>query len=145
MHTRSLPAIFSAGINRFAQQEESMTRGPAPRSAIEAAEKIAWSRGFVTLCQRKRGSVCDFVIHSAEYTAVVLIARSRRLHGSNAEMEAQCAEQIARLRLVPQGLYRSLELWACSPYGGIRFFRISGNGLVELRKDGKSLDDTSTT
>lgn len=118
-----------------------MTRGPPPLSAIEAAEKIAWSRGFVTLCQRKRGSVCDLVIHSAEYTAVVLIARSRRLHGSLAEMETQFAEQIGRLRLVPRGLCRSLELWACSQYGGIRFFRISGNNLVELNRDGKPLDD----
>lgn len=117
-----------------------MTRGPPPQSAIDDAEKIAWARGFVTLCRRGRGSVCDFVIHAASHTAVVLVVRSRRLHGSLAEMQVQCAEPIARLRLVPQGLCRSLELWACSQYGGIRFFRIAGNGLLELRRDGEPLD-----
>ena len=55
-------------------------------------------------------------------------------------MEAQCAEPLARLRLVPPGLHRSLELWACSPYGGIRFFRVSGTGLIELRLDGEVFD-----
>lgn len=119
-----------------------MTRGPAPQSAIDDAMKIAWARGFVTVCHRARGSVCDFVIHAAEYTAVVMIVRSRRLHGTLAEMQAQCAEPIARLRLVPQAVCRSLELWACSPYGGFRFFRIQGTGLLELNRDGVPLGGT---
>ncbi len=118
-----------------------MTRGPPPQSAIDDALKIAWARGFVTLCHRCRGSACDFVIHAVTYTAVVMIVRSRRLHGTLAEMQAQCAEPLARIQLVPQGLCRSLELWACSPYGGIRFFRVSGTGcLAELRRDGEPLD-----
>lgn len=123
---------------------ESIARGPPPKSAINDSIKIAWARGFVTPCQRGRGSACDFVIHATTYTAVVLIMRSRRLHASLAEMQAQCAEPLGRLRLVPQGLCRSLEIWACSQYGGIRFFRVNGSGFVELRRDGEPLDGTGT-
>lgn len=125
----------------FMQRGGTVSRGPAPQSAIDAALKIAWARGFVTLCHRCRGSACDFVIHTAEYTAVVSIVRCRRLHGTLAEMQAQCAEPLARIQLVPQGPCRSLELWACSPYGGIRFFRVSGVGLLEeIRRDGELLN-----
>ncbi len=112
-----------------------MSRGP-PTKSIDVALPVAWARGYVIMSRRERGSVCTFEIHVAAYTAVVLVVRCRRLHGSLAEMETQYPEQLARLRLVPQGICRSLELWACSPYGGIRFFRVSGTGLVELGRDG---------
>lgn len=121
------------------QRGGTVSRGPAPRSAIDAALKIAWTRGFVTVCQRGRGTACDLVIHAATYSAVVAIVRCRRLHGTLAEMQAQCAEPIARLQLVPQAVGRSLELWACSPYGGMRFFRVQGSGLLELSRDGVPL------
>jgi len=114
-----------------------MSRGRPPRNALDIALPFAWSRGFVTLCRRERDSVCDFVIHAAAYTVVVLVQRSRRLHGSIAEMEVQFAEHTTRLRLVPPGPARSLELWAASPYGGIRFFRITSTGLAELFCNGE--------
>jgi hypothetical protein len=119
-----------------------MNRGPPPQSAIDAALKIALARGFVTCSKRGRGSVCDFIIHIAGYTAVILVLRSRRLHGSLAEMEAQAAEAIARLRLVPEDPCRSRELWACSPHGVLRFFRVLNNGLIELDRDGKPFGST---
>jgi len=109
-----------------------MSRGRPPLKTLDVALPVAWSRGFVTLCRRERNSVCDFVIHAAAYTAIVLIQRSRRLHGSIGEMEVQFAEHISRLRLVPQCPGRSLELWTGSPYGVLRFFRVTGTSLVEL-------------
>jgi len=107
--------------------------------ALDVALQVAWSRGFVTLCRRERNSVCDFVIHAAEHTAIVLVQRSRRLHGSIAEIEVQFAEHISRLRLVPQGPGRTLELWAGSPYGVLRFFQVTGTGLAELSRTGKPI------
>ncbi|WP_292420624.1 hypothetical protein [Methanoregula sp.] len=109
-----------------------MSRGRPPQSVLCIALPVAWSRGFVTPCRRERGSVCDFVIHAAAYTAVVLVQRTRRLHGSIGEIEFQYAEQISRLRLVPQCQGRFLELWTGSPYGVLRFFRLTTTGLIEL-------------
>lgn len=116
-----------------------MSRGPVSQKAIDFAMPSAYARGFVMFCRRGRGSVATFVIHAAAYTAVVAVVRSRRLHGTLAEMELQCAETIGRLRLVPAGLCRSLELWACSDHGGIRFFRVMPKGIIELGRDGEPI------
>jgi hypothetical protein len=117
-----------------------MTRGPAPLTGIDIALPVAWARGFVTLCIRGRGCVCHFVIHAEGYTAVVVIQRCRRLHGSLSEMASQCREAIDQVRLVPPGLCRSLELWAYNRHGVIRLFRIAGTGLVELKRDGEPMN-----
>jgi hypothetical protein len=113
-----------------------MSRGRLSQKALDVALPVAWSRGFVTLCRREQDCVCDFVIHAAAYTSVVLVQRSRRLHGTMTEMEVQFSEHINRIRLVPQGPARSLELWAASPHGVLRFFRITRTGLAELRRNG---------
>ncbi|MCK9631009.1 MAG: hypothetical protein M0R30_05145 [Methanoregula sp.] len=120
-------------------------KGRQPGRAIDVALPVAWARGFVTLCQRGRGSVCHFVIHAEGYTAIVQLKRCRRLHGSVAEMEMECREPIARLKLVPPGLCRSLELWACSPHGVLRFFRIAGPGLIELKRNGDPMGGNGST
>jgi hypothetical protein len=81
--------------------------------------------GIVTFCRRERDSVYDFVIPAKVYTAVALLQRSRRLHGSIAEMEVHFAEHISRLRLVPQGRPGQWSsgpqtLTACSASSGSR-------------------------
>lgn len=116
-----------------------MSRGPVSQKAIDFALPAAYARGFVTFCRRGRGSVATFIIHTAAYTAVVAVVRSRRLHGTLAEMDLQCTEEIGKLRLVPMGLCRSLELWACSDHGGIRFFRVLEKGILELGRDGEPI------
>ena len=118
-----------------------MSRGPPPQSALAAALKIALARGLVTRCMRERGSVCDFMIHIAGYTAVITVVRSRRLHGSPAEMAAQAADPIARIRLVPEDPCRTREVWFCSPHGILRFFRVLNNGIIELDREGKPLEN----
>jgi len=115
-------------------------RGPLPKTAIDAALTVAQTRGFVTPCQQGRDSIYHFVIHADNSTAVVGIQRCRRLHGSVEEIEWQCHERISRLKLIPPGLCRSLELWACSPRGILRFFRIAGAGLIELKKNGERMN-----
>ena len=117
-----------------------MNRGPAPKNGIDLALPVAWARGFVTLCAGGRGSVCHFVIHAEGYTAVVVIQRFRKLHGSVKEMESACRETIAGIKLVPPGLCRSLEVWAYNRHGALRFFRIAGTGLIELKKDGEPMN-----
>ncbi len=113
-----------------------MSRGPLPEKAIAAALEVARARGVVSLCHRSRESVCDIVIHAKGVTVDAMIRRSRRLHCSLAEMECQFEEALARLRLVPEDPCRSRELWACSPYGVLRFFRVLKDGLVEIDSTG---------
>jgi hypothetical protein len=116
-----------------------MTRGPIPRKAIEAALAYARTRGIVSICQRDGGNVCDIIVHVPGITIDAMIRRCRRLHGSLADMEWLFADAIARLRLVPDDPCRSRELWACSPYGVLRFFRVLQGGLVELGRDGEAV------
>jgi hypothetical protein len=113
-----------------------MSRGPIPNKSIEAALAAARGRGIVSLCRRSRESVCDIVIHAPVLTINAMIRRCRRLHGSHAEMETPFWESLAWLRLVPDAPCRSRELWACSPYGVLRFFRVTNAGLVELDSSG---------
>jgi hypothetical protein len=116
-----------------------MSRGPLPEKAIAAALAAARVRGVVSLCHRSRESVCDIVIHAKSVTMDVMIRRCRRLHCSLAEMERQFEEALARLRLVPEDPCRSRELWACSPYGVLRFFRVLKAGLMELDYTGRPI------
>ena len=116
-----------------------MSRGPLPQKAIDAALSVARTRGVVSLCNRSRESVCDIVIHTKEVTIDAMIRRCRRLHCPLAEMERQFEEALARLRLVPEDPCRSRELWACSPYGVLRFFRVLKDCLVEIDSGGRLL------
>ena len=121
-----------------------MSRGPIPKKAIDAALAAARARGLVSLCHRGRECVCDIVIHAPGLTIDAMIRRCRRLHGSLAEIEHQFWESLARLRLMPDDPCRSRELWACSPFGVLRFFRVTNTGLMELDSSGQPLT-TGTT
>ena len=105
-----------------------MSRGPPPEKAIRLALPIAKARGFVTFCRRERGSICDFIILCPGLTAVVRLGRTKRLHGSLADMEFQFAGAAAGLRTVPPDPARSCEIWACDYYDNIRFFRVERTG-----------------
>ena len=85
------------------------------------------------------GSVCDFAIAGTALTPLVRVKRSRRIHCPLPEIEAQFAESLARLRLVPATAERCRELWVCGQYGAIRFFRVGDAGLVEIDRDGRPL------
>jgi hypothetical protein len=116
-----------------------MRRGPLPKKAITAALRAAMARGLVSLCRRGRDCICDIVLHEPAITRDIIVGLSRRLHGPPAEIEYQFADPLARFRLVPENPCRSRELWACSPYGVLRFFRVLQAGLVELDLEGAVL------
>jgi hypothetical protein len=120
-----------------------MSRGPLPEKAFGLALPVARARGFVSFCKRERGGVCDFVIFGCDGTAVVRMGRTKRLHGSLAEMEALFAEALCGLRMVPKAPGRSCEIWACDYYGNLRFFRVESTGLAEIGRDGRPTGGTS--
>jgi hypothetical protein len=116
-----------------------MRRGPLPKKAIAAALRVAMARGLVSLCRRGRDCICDIVLHEPAITRDIMVGMSRRLHGPPAEIEYQFADPLDRFRLVPDNPCRSRELWACSQYGVLRFFRVLQAGLVELDLAGEVL------
>lgn len=116
-----------------------MSRGPPPHKAFDLARPVAKARGLVSFCRRERGSICDFVIFYGGLATIVRMARTKRIHDTPAGMEAQCAEQIAGLRMVQPGPGLTRELWVCNNYGTLRFFRVESSYLLEVDRDGKVL------
>lgn len=114
-----------------------MSRGPPPKKAIELALPIAQARGYVVFCKRERGSICDIVIFGEGVTIVVRLARTKRINQSLADMEAQFAGATACLVRIPKTDRRIREIWACDYHNNLRFFQITGTGLIEIGRDGK--------
>jgi hypothetical protein len=117
-----------------------MNRGPLPQKGIDIAMPIALARGFVIFCRHYYGYVCDFVIAEPGRTSIVRMFRTKRLYDTVAGMAGQFRTGIAGLSRVLPDICRSLEIWACDYYGNLRFFRLRGTGLVEIRQDGTLLD-----
>ena len=117
-----------------------MNRGPLPQKGIDIAMPVALVRGFVILCRHYYGFVCDFIIAEPGRSTIVRMFRTKRLYDTVAGMAGQFRAGIAGLSRVPPDLSRSLEIWACDYYGNLRFFRLRGTGLVEIRQDGTLLD-----
>jgi hypothetical protein len=117
-----------------------MSKGPAPKKAIELALPVALDRGFVIFCKQERGSICNLVLLEPGRTSVIRVVRTKHIRGTVADMKAQFSEAAAGFSLVPPDPGRSLEIWVCNYYRKIRFFRIGATGLVELTRDGKPHD-----
>jgi hypothetical protein len=100
----------------------------------------AEARGFVILCRKYHGYVCDFVIAEPGRTTIGKAVRTKRLFDTTAGMAAQFPAAIAHLSRVPPDPGRSCEVWACDYYGNIRFFRLAGTGLVEINQHGIVID-----
>jgi len=117
-----------------------MTKGPVPQKAIDIALPVARARGFVILCQRHRGNIASFIIAGPDWTAIVYLGRTKRLNELPGEIASQFGYGIAGLRRVPPAPGRSCEIWACDYYGNLRFFRLTGAGVVEIDMNGNVLE-----
>jgi hypothetical protein len=109
-----------------------MTKGPVPKKAIDIALPVARARGVVILCQRHRGSIASFVIAGPGWTAIVYLGRTRRLSDLPVGIALQFGYGLDGLRRIPPAPGRSCEIWACDYSGNLRFFRLSGTGVVEI-------------
>ena len=114
-----------------------MSRGPVPEKAFAAALRAAAARGHVMLFKRERGSTADLMVSGGGILAIIRVLSAPRIHGTPAEIAAEYYGAIALLRTHPAGGPVSLELWLCSRYGVLRFFRVNSDGIVELGADGR--------
>lgn len=116
-----------------------MTKGRIPARALEKAEPIAANRGEIQHYVREPGTICNFEILSPGIVAKVAVRCIRRLCCTVSEIERECAEKIAELRIIASSKEISRELWLCSPRYAYRFFRVLDRSIVELGRDGRPL------
>jgi len=116
-----------------------MTKGRIPVRALEKAEPIAANRGEIQHYVREPGTICNFEILSPGIVAKVAVRCIRRLCCTVSEIERECAEKIAELRIIASSKEISRELWLCSPRYAYRFFRVLDRSIVELGRDGRPL------
>lgn len=116
-----------------------MTKGRIPFKALEKAEPIAANRGEIQHYVREPGTICNFEILSPGIVAKVAVRCIRRLCCTVAEIERECADKIAELRIIASSKEISRELWLCSPRYAYRFFRVLDKSIMELGRDGLPL------
>ena len=117
-----------------------MKRGPLMPRGIALAIPLALKRGHVMVFIRTLLNLGEFLITGNGQFVLVGVRFARKFLASIAEIEAEFAEVITGLRLVPRAGPVSCELWLYSRYGSLRHFRICDAGLVELDSSGTPLD-----
>jgi len=77
-------------------------------------------------------NVGEFLITGNGHFVLVGIRFARRIRAALHEIEAEFAEAIVDLRLVPRTGPVSCELWLYSRYGTLRHFRVNDTALAEV-------------
>lgn len=77
------------------------------------------------------------------YVVFVRIRRTEKIVATVRDIEHECCDLIAELRLFPKSAQIHLELWMYSKHGTYRFFRVRDDGLEELDRDGCSVSSAS--
>ena len=116
-----------------------MTRGPPPANGFDAAIPVARARGRMMRLLSSPGNFGDFLIAGGGWLILARLRFSRRLHATLVEIAAEYRSAIDELRSVPAGGPVSLELWLYSRLLALRFFRLSGEGIVEIDRHGVPL------
>jgi hypothetical protein len=113
-----------------------MSRGFPSQKALDAALPVALARGEVKFFRQDRGTSFSFLILGALSSVLVSVRRARCIQGTLAEIEADNAVILARIRITRPPAGTTLEFWLWSPYGTLRFFRVEPPGLIELDRAG---------
>ena len=72
-------------------------------------------------------------------------AAARQLNELTENIAIQSGHGFRRFPQIPQAPGRSCEIWACDYSGNLRFVRVVGMGLVEIRQDGTLLDPAAVS
>lgn len=118
-----------------------MSRGPPSYRALSEAIPIACRRGTTQAAGHAPEDLYDFTIVSAVPLAFVRVSYCARIHAPVAEFENGFRDELFRLGRIPAHSGISRELWLRSRHGTWRFFRLTGDSLVELGQDGMPLSE----
>lgn len=116
-----------------------MSRGPPSWRALAEAIPIAQRRGTFQMAGRGPEKLYDFTIVSTLPVAFVRVTSCTCIHVPVAELAIEFRDKILRLRMVMNHDAISRELWVRSRHGTWRFFRLSGECLVELERNGQPI------
>lgn len=114
-----------------------MKRGRPATRGIDDAVSIAQKRGCVTRALQSPESICDFFIRTVTLVTFVRVVRFEKIVAPVSEIEHECREMIAELRLFPPSLQIHPELWIYTRHGTYRFFRLADDGLEEIQQSGE--------
>ena len=116
-----------------------MKRGPKARRALIDAIPIGQLRGKVQQAYGGVERLYDFTIVCAVPIAFVKVGFAPRILAAISLIAEDFREDIRELRLITKDAAISLELWLRSKHGTWRFFRVTGDGIMELGRDGRPL------
>ncbi|MFA4859824.1 hypothetical protein [Methanoregula sp.] len=117
------------------------SRGPRPYRALPEARAMATLRGCVQMAEHGPESRYDFTITDTLPVAFIVIRFAPRILASLRDIETEFHTAILPLRSIASDGSVSRELWLRSKHGTWRFFRIIGEGIVEIGRDGKPLPE----
>ena len=120
-----------------------MTRGRKSTTGVDAAGKIAKRRGTVMRFCPENGTDINFVIRNFSRIVFVRVKRTPLMRCKPQDIEAGFPEEITSLRSIQEAAHCIVcELWTYSKNGTWRFFRLEGNGLVEIDVEGTPMKTT---
>ena len=109
-----------------------MRRGPQISQGLALALPFALKRGHVMVFMATLLNLAEFLITGNGLFVLVRVQLARRIRSDIGEIEAEFADAIAGLRLVPRTGPVSCELWLYSRHGTLRHFRIEDTRIVEI-------------
>jgi hypothetical protein len=112
-------------------------RGPRPYRALPEACAIAALRGSVQMAEHGPESRYDFTITGTLPVSFILVRFAPRILAALQDLEVEFRRAIHELSAIAADGSVSRELWLRSKHGTWRFFRIIGNGIVEIGRDGR--------
>jgi hypothetical protein len=122
-----------------------MKRGAKYSQGLALAIPFALRRGHVMVFLAALLNLAEFLITGNGLFVLVRVRLARKIKAGVADIEAEFADAIAGLRLVPRTGPVSCELWVYSRYGILRYFRVVDTRLVEIDCCGTPLDQLKTT
>jgi hypothetical protein len=116
-----------------------VSRGPPSRRALADAIPIARQRGTLQLASPGQDDLYNFTIVSVIPVAFVRVTYCAQIHAQVAEIAMEFRDKLIRLHRITRHEAISRELWLRSRHGTWRFFRLMGDNLLELGRDGRPL------
>ena len=121
-----------------------MSRGPRPHRALAEAMPIAQLRGVVQMSGLGPERIFDISIVSRLPITFVRVMFAPQILAAIVEIADDFKDEITQLRIIARDAAITAELWLRSKHGTWRFFLVTGTGLVELDREGKTLPASTT-